>query len=138
MAKISKKKQALIDADHKARLQAAELLISTYHNKIFKATVDWFNNMSGMGMLTVNNSLRLPIYACAIKGRKTWFAETACVYYKPGQIVEIKVTVGALRDLMAEGLTAGHLDVEGWNNIKDRNLAFRCNDSGEAINGLFE
>lgn len=108
-----------------------------YHGKIFSAKVAWFDNMRGEGVVTIDEDLSLQIYACNIKGRKTWYPETACVYYEKGQIVQIKVDCQSRRTIFAIGETQGHLDTEGWDRIKDTNLAFRCDEDGKAINGLF-
>lgn len=78
-----------------------------------------------------------PIYACNIQGKRTWYPETACVYYETGQIVDVELKVFAGGKLFVNGLTPGHLDVEHWDRIKDQNLAFRCDEEGNAVTGLF-
>lgn len=98
--------------------------------------VRWFNNISGEGMIDCDGH-SLPIYACNIKGRKTWYAETACVYYKKDQVVDCHIEVHGSQRYFVIGDTPGHFDAEGWDRIKDQNLAFRCNEAGEAVNGLF-
>lgn len=108
-----------------------------YHGKTFTAVVRWFNKSSGEGVVRLDDGLSLPIYACNIAGRKTWYPETACVYYAEGQIVQIKVDVHMYSTIFAIGVTSGHLDIERWDQIKDKDLAFRCNEDGQAINGLF-
>lgn len=135
--KIGKREQARIDAEREARLVAFEAFRDKYHGKVFQAKVRWFDNMRGEGSVRIDDELSLPIYACNIKGRKTWFAETACVFYKPGQLVDIEIDVVNYSAVFAKGLTLGHFDTEGWDRIKDQNLAFRCNDEGEVITGLF-
>lgn len=108
-----------------------------YHKKPLKATVDWFNPMSGCGYVTIPEVGRFVIYACNIKGRKTWYPETACVYYTAGQEVEVELDLHARHAVFCMGLTPGTLDTEGWDRIKDTSLAFRCDEDGNAVTGLF-
>lgn len=135
--KLTKKELAKREAEYLAKQKAWDDLKTKYHGKTFTATVRWFDNMSGQGMVEIDEDLSLPIYACNIRGKKTWFPETACVYYKAKQIVEIEIDVHAYSAVFAKGITPGHFDSEGWDRIKNQDLAFRCNDAGEAINGLF-
>lgn len=79
-----------------------------------------------------------PIYACNIAGNKTWYPETACVYYETGQVVDVELKVFHGFKLFVCGITQGTLDVEHWDRIKDQSLAFRCDDKGNAITGLFK
>jgi hypothetical protein len=108
-----------------------------WNGKEVDAVVAWFDNMRGLGMVRIPDAFRIPIYACNIPGAKTWYPETACVYYEKGQTVRIRLDVTAFSRCLAIGLTPGHFDAEGWNRIKDQNLAFRCDDEGNAVNGLF-
>jgi hypothetical protein len=78
------------------------------------------------------------IYACNIKGAKTWYPETACVYYKKGEVVDVELKVYHDFKVFVCGLTPGHLDTEHWERIKDEPLAFRCDENGKAITGLFK
>lgn len=98
-------------------------------------TIDWFDRDRGDGMITCNGE-RLPIYACNIKGRKTWYPETACVYYEKGQVVECHIDIQGYGDIFCIGDTPGHFDAERWDQIRDTNLAFRCDDEGRVITGL--
>lgn len=124
--------------EHEKEREAFEAFRAKYHKKTFPAVIDWFNKDRGQGMLTIQGTeIRLVIYACNIKGRKTWYPETACVYYEKGQIVDIEVDASCYRSVFALGVTPGHFDSEGWDRIKDKNLAFRCDENGEATNGLF-
>jgi hypothetical protein len=77
------------------------------------------------------------IYACNIVGKRTWYPETACVYYKSGEIVDVELKVCGGFNLFVCGITPGHLDTEHWDRIKDEKLAFRCNELGETVTGLF-
>lgn len=108
-----------------------------HHGKTFTAVVNWFDNTRGLGVVTLNNGTDSVIYACNIKGKKTWYPETACVYYTKGQTVDVEIECIGHKSF-AKGLTEGTLDVEGWDRIKDKDLAFRCNKVGEAVTGLFK
>lgn len=108
-----------------------------WHGKVVTAKVAWFDKGRGLGMLEVPGEFSIEIYACNIEGKKTWYPETACVYYEKGQEVSVKLDFPAFSRRFAIGLTPGYLDEEGWNRIKDQDLAFRCNEKGEAITGLF-
>lgn len=108
-----------------------------YHGKTFTAVVRWFNQNSGEGMVRIDDSLSLPIYACNIAGKRTWYPETACVYYTEGQTVQIKIDVHLYSAIFAIGITRGHFDSEHWDRIKNTVLAFQCNEDGQAINGFF-
>ncbi len=143
MSRIRKERiRVYSDEEHKQYIQdcaeqdAWDTFRNKYHDKTFKATVRWFDNTSGEGAVTIDEDLTLTIYACNIKGRKTWYPHTACIYYSPGQIVDIKVDCHSRRTLFAIGETEGTFDSEGWDRIKDKNLAFRCDSDGSAITGL--
>lgn len=114
--------------------------INKYDGKRFQAKVISGGARSEMLVSIIGaEELHLqPVYACNINGKKTWYPETACVYYETGQIVEVELHAYINFKLFVVGLTPGHLDVEHWNRIKDRSLAFRCNEQGEAITGLFK
>lgn len=137
--RLAKAKRDEVEQLHRMVTKALkfEAFHAKYHDKTFAAMVDWFSARSGEGSVTLETGLRLDIFACNIVGRKTWYPETACVYYTEGQEVQIKVDVHSPSAVFAIGLTPGTLDVEAWENIKDKNLAFRCNDVGELTTGLF-
>lgn len=135
--KLTKKQILENEVHYQLKLVAFENFRAKYHKKTFSATVRWFDNMRGEGMVRIDDKLSLPIYACNIAGRKTWFAETACVFYKAGQEVQIEIDVHSYSTVFAKGITPGHFDSEGWDRIKDQNLAFRCDEQGNATNGLF-
>ena len=77
------------------------------------------------------------IYACNINGKKTWYPKTACVYYTEGQEVDVELKVFSNFKLFVNGLTPGHFDSERWNSLDQSRLAFKCDENGKAINGLF-
>lgn len=137
MATIKKNRIRIYSYEECLRHITADKLYDKYHDKTFDAVVDWFNNVRGVGMITIKDELRLPIYACNIKGKKTWYPETACVYYTKGQKIQVKVTMPGRQTMFAEGLTQGAFDQEGWDRIKNQPLAFKCDDEGKAVTGLF-
>jgi len=104
-----------------------------------KAKVRLFDKLTGEGIVRLTSGqhqdLSLTIYACNIEGKKTWFPETACVYYDKNQEIEVEVKWDKYKTFVI-GLTPGTLDQEAWDNIKGQNLAFRCDEDGEAVTGL--
>jgi hypothetical protein len=114
---------------------AEKTLQREFDGKRFNVEViDWSGteglvNIPGLGLRT--------IYACNIKGAKTWYPETACVYYAVGQRVDVVLKVFEGGVVFVCGLTEGTLDEDHWNRIKDKKLAFRCDEQGRAITGLF-
>lgn len=95
--------------------------------------VTWFNGEEGF--IRVNGQL-YPVYACNIKGAKTWYLETACMFLVAGETVTVD-----LRDmgdhLTCRVTTGGHFDAAKWDSLDQTKLAFRCDDEGKALNGLF-
>jgi len=106
-----------------------------------EAEVRWFDKLTGEGMVRLlgddYSGQSLTIYACNINGKKTWFPETACVSYGKGQAIQVEVSYDKYATFVT-GLTQGTLDVEGWENLKHQDLAFRCDDDGNATTGLFK
>ena len=101
--------------------------------KFYKAIVLWFDKSSGEGMINIENQHSQFIVACDIPGKKTWYPNTACTFYKDGQ----KIKVWFDKEInQFRPATPGFLDKRKWNRIKNQNLAFRCNSRGKAINGL--
>jgi len=115
---------------------AEERLERDFDGRVFAVSVlSWHGteglvNIPGLGLL--------PLYACNIKGAKTWYPETACVSYREGQTVDVQLKVFAGGKVFVCGLTPGTLDTEHWDRIKDKPLAFRCDEDGNAISGLFK
>jgi len=147
-ASRSKKTEVLISEVETIRDQCEEDFNEAFDefadnfSGVLKARVCWFDDVRGQGMVKITGkdgeTVRSVIYACAIKGRKTWYPETACVYYEENQDIEVELSFrGRLTDIDVIGLTQGHFDREGWNNLDQDSLAFKCNEQGEAINGLF-
>lgn len=108
-----------------------------YTFKKVKGEVLWFDKMSGEGMIRIPDlDFNLTVFACNIKGAKTWYPETACMYLNEGDEVTLDIVeVGS--GATAQVIEGGRFDKEGWDEIKDKNLAFRCDENGKAINGLF-
>jgi hypothetical protein len=139
--KIGKKEQARLDQERDERierqLKEQEAFHTRFNKVIFKARVVFFNKGQGVGLVQgigENEDVAIEIYACNIRGKKTWYPETACVFYDKGQEIEIEVDTSSK---LAIGHTQGTLDVEKWDSLDQSRLAFKCNDQGEAINGLF-
>lgn len=98
-----------------------------------KATIQSFDKTRGQGYLTLADGSLYIIYASNMKGKKTWCPETACVFYEPGQKIKYKIE----HDRFVIGLTPAHVDHDKWNSLDQSRLAFKCNENGKAINGLF-
>jgi hypothetical protein len=100
-----------------------------------KVEVVFFDRRDGEGLVRCLSSRNVaPIYACNIPGKKTWYAETACVYYNEGDIVE--VTQDEETGFII-GVTPGIFDENKWASLDQNKLAFKCDQNGDAINGLF-
>jgi hypothetical protein len=123
--------------DHYFRHVAEDAFQAAYHDKTFKATVIYWSGSEGLVKIEGVDLMLQTIYACNIKGAKTWYPETACVSYTKGQAIDVTLKVFTGGVLFVCGNTPGILDQERWDRIKDTNLAFRCDDNGVALNGLF-
>ena len=102
-----------------------------------KATVRWFNALSGEGMIRLESGVSLPIFACNIQGRRTLFPGTACVSYEKGQEVTVLVEQDAFC-CFVHGLTPGRFDAEKWNSYNKEDLAFTVDEKGEITSGLIK
>ena len=102
--------------------------------KQIECFVLYFNRQSGKGMVkSILDGSTGPIYACNIKGKKTWYPETACVYYGVGQVVQVEQDDNGF----IIGITPGEFDADKWNGLDESQLPFKCNKNGQAINGIF-
>jgi hypothetical protein len=119
------------------RHQAEEEFQTTYNDKTFKATVISWSGTEGLVKIHGADLRPQTIYACNISGKRTWYNEMACVFYTKGQVVDVQLKVFPGPHLIVCGLTPGHFDSEKWNSLDQSRLAFKCNENGEAINGLF-
>ena len=99
-----------------------------------KATVLWFDRSRGEGMIRVEDGHVTFVHAANIPGKKTWYDETACVYYEKRQEIEVRWDA-QIQQWRCE--TRGHFDAEKWAGLPQERLAFKCDEDGKAINGLF-
>ena len=130
MAKLSKKRQAEIDAQQEAEMEAYERYYNKYNDLVFKATVISGGKGNTEFLVRCIDTDKLYwVYACNIKGAKTMYPETACVYLNEGDIVEVQLTVFT-KQTFASVITQGRLDNERWNRLDHSKLAFKYNDDG--------
>jgi len=123
--------------EHYFRHQAENDFEAQYNGKEFKATVISWSGSEGLVQIHGADLMLQTIYACNIKGKRTWYPETACVYYSEGQVINVRLDVFSGFKLFVIGLTQGTFDEAKWNSLDHSRLAFKCNEAGEAINGLF-
>jgi len=99
-----------------------------------KGVICSFDREDGSGLLRdVEGKLRW-FYACNVAGRMTLFAETASVYFEEGDHVEFHFDSGfTVVD------TRGKFDELKWAHLTrdGGKLPFTCDESGNAVNGLF-
>lgn len=139
LTEIKAKRIHIYRADDYAQHQREDALYDQYNDKKFTAEVRWFDNSSGKGMVRIiETGDTFPLYACNIAGRKTWYPETACVSYEPKQVVDVECKVFAGGEVFVNGLTQGNLDESKWNSLDQSRLAFKCDENGQALNGLFK
>jgi hypothetical protein len=103
-------------------------------SKNVKGVVSWFDKIEGM----IKTDLGLfSVYACNIVGAKTWYPETACMYLVEGETVEFDLS--DMGEFLTPSKVRGsvYFDSAKWNSLDQSKLAFKCNDQGEALNGLF-
>jgi hypothetical protein len=124
--------------EHYFRHVQSDDFIKKYDGKRFKATVISWSGTEGLVQIHGADLMLQTIYACNIEGKKTWYPETACVFYAEGQEIDVELKVFHDFKLFVCGLTPGHLDTERWDRIKDQGLAFRCDEQGKAVTGLFK
>lgn len=116
---------------------AENAFVDQYNGKRFKATVVSWSGCEGLVKIHCTDLMLQTIYACNIQGKKTWYPETACVYYTEGQNVDVELVVFSGFKLFVNGLTPGHFDKQRWESLDQSRLAFKCDENGKAINGLF-
>lgn len=121
------------------RHKAEDEFVAKYDKKRFKAkVVDGGPRCEMLVQIIGAEELHLqPLYACNIQGKKTWYPETACVYYKTGQVIDVELKVFHGFTLFVCGLTPGHFDRAHWERLDQSKLAFKCDENGKALNGLF-
>ena len=124
--------------DHYFRHIEEDEFYNKYNNLKTKATVIYATGtVFGVRLHDAEEIGLREIYACNIKETKTWYSETACVFYTEGQVVDVEIKVFSNFKLFICGLTPGHFDAEKWNSLNQSKLAFKCDENGRAINGLF-
>lgn len=119
------------------RHKAEDAFIKEFNGKQFKATVISWSGTEGLVKIHGTDLMLQTIYACNIAGKRTWYPETACVSYTEGQQIDVRLDVFAGGKLFVVGLTQGTFDADQWARLDQDKLAFKCNEQGEAINGLF-
>lgn len=134
--KCTKAQLAAIDAARDAAFDAYEALKSQFDGVIFKARVLSWSGTEGL-VEGLNGEGRYWLYACNIKGAKTWYPETACVFHAKGEVIdaELKVFFGSGALLVSH--TLGTLDADRWNSLDQSELAFRVGDDGQLASGFF-
>ena len=139
--KLTKKQQAeraAEDQRHEEELTAWEAWRDRDHGRVQQGVVRWFNKLSGEGMLRADEDGRsYAVYACNLPGRRTRYPQTACMYYREGQRVEFKLDIshGAV---FVIGVTPAEFDAEKWARLDQEKLAFRCDEAGQLVSGLFK
>lgn len=135
--KLTAKQEAAADAERDAEWSAFEAFKARFEGVIFKARVRWFDALSGEGSVSgLADEGSFTLYACNIPGKRTLFPHTACVSHTEGQIIDVELKVFYGCSILVSH-TPGTLDQAKWDALDQSKLAFKCNDAGEAINGLF-
>ena len=92
--------------------------------------------MSGEGAVQADNGGIWEIFACNLPGHKTWFAETACVYLNADDKVKFTYQID-FNNYHIKVITPGILDTDKWDGLDQNKLAFRCDDSGDLVTGIY-
>lgn len=104
-------------------------------SKGLKGTMLYFDNSRGEGCIACGD-LRVQLYACNAIGKKTWYPETACINFERGQ--EVVFDLADMGDhVTASNVQGGTFDASKWASLPQDRLAFKCDENGDAINGLF-
>lgn len=133
---MSKAQSDAIDAARDAAWDAHEALRKRFDGVVFKAHVLWWDGTEGQ-IEGLNGEGRHWLYACNIKGAKTWYPETACMFHAEGQIIDAEVKVFYGSGCIAVSHTQGTLDADRWDSLDQSKLAFKCDDDGKLVSGLF-
>jgi hypothetical protein len=106
-------------------------------SKGVQGEVVYFNTRSGEGMLRCSAlNAEFFVYACNVLGRKTWYPETACVNLIEGSVVTFDLADMGTH-MTPTNVTGGVVDAEKWASLDQSKLAFKCDEQGKAVNGLF-
>lgn len=92
---------------------------------------------SGTEGIIKNNLGTFTVYACNIKGAKTWYSETACMFLKEGETVEFDLV--DMGDFLTPNKVRSNVyfDAKKWASLDQGKLTFKLDESGEPISGLF-
>lgn len=115
------------------RASRAYIFGSPDRYKGLKGQVRWWSG--DHGWIDVNGMV-IEVHACNIKGAKTWYPQTACMYLKDGQDVTLDLCDMGTH-LTASVTEGGIFDQAKWDSLDQSKLAFKCDDNGKAINGFF-
>lgn len=97
-----------------------------------KGIVRWFDRLSGEGVVyNKTTDTTHHVYVCNLIGAKTGYPETACVYLLKGSEVTFQLNDGFVTGI------PGIFDEEAWNKLDHSKLAFKKDENGNFINGLF-
>lgn len=101
---------------------------------VVSGTVLWFDERRGEGEIRCDvTDVSVFVYACNIPGAKTGFSETACMVLQRDE----QVTFTHHEACGAQIVTGGTFDADKWANLDQSRLAFKKDESGAYINGLF-
>jgi hypothetical protein len=134
--KLTKSQQATIDAEREANFAAFEAFKARFDGVVFKAEVLYWSGSEGL-VRGLNGEGKYWLFACNIRGAKTWYPETACVSHAEGQIIDAELKVFYGSGALIVSHTQGTLDADRWNALDQSRLAFRTDDDGNLVSGLF-
>lgn len=138
MVKLTKAQEfarAWRDVENDERFLDFEAYRNEWNGRVFKAEVVAGGKGPEFLVRGLNGEGQWWLHACNIKDSKTWYPETACVYYDKGQIVEVTLDI-SYGATFCIGITQGIIDQEKWDSLDQNNLPFRVKDDG-SVTGLF-
>lgn len=87
--------------------------------------VSWFSGDHGMIKCNISGNI-YEIYACNIKGAKTWYPETACMFVKAGETVTFDLVDMGSHVTACKVRGNVYFDAEKWSKLDQSKLAFKC------------
>lgn len=134
--KLTKAEQTRIDAEREQWWAAYEKWRGQVHGRQFQAKVTAWDFNRGEGLVYIPDlNATFEIFACNLPGRRTWYPETACVFYMRGDVVQVRFDVHPGITFVV-GVTQGYPDNEKWESLDQDRLAFRCDpESGQVESG---
>lgn len=83
------------------------------------AEVIYFDKISGKGIIKVPSldNETFPVYACNLPGKKTWYAETACVYLTPKDTITVDITGDSYQLFVTNVRGNIQFDEDKWNSL---------------------